>query len=157
MNTPKLNPETDLKFERTIDVPRNKIWEAWTNPELLKEWFCPRPWKVTECDIDLRVGGKFRTLMKGPEGEEFNNLGCILEIIPGEKLVTTDALHPDFRPTGAGFMTMHLVLEDYQGGTKYTAYVLHKDAEAKAQHEAMGFEQGWGAAFNQLVELIKSR
>ena len=53
------NPELDLQFERIVDVPREKIWEAWITPKLLMPWFCPLPWKTIECEIDLRAGGIF--------------------------------------------------------------------------------------------------
>lgn len=94
----KLNPELDLVLERVVDVPRELVWAAWTTPELLKPWFCPLPWKTVGCEIDLRAGGVFRTVMQSPEGQQFPNIGCYLEIIKNEKLVWTNALEPDFRP-----------------------------------------------------------
>ena len=72
------NPELDLQFERIVDVPREKIWAAWTTPKLLMPWFCPLPWKTIECEIDLRPGGIFRTVMQSPEGQRFPNSGCYL-------------------------------------------------------------------------------
>lgn len=119
-----VNPEWDLVLERTLDVSPDKIFAAWTNPDSIKHWFCPKPWKVSECEIDLRPGGKFRTVMEGPDGERMDNTGCYLEIIENEKLVFTDALGPDFRPKGSGFMTAILILTPIPGGTRYTAYAL---------------------------------
>ena len=74
----QVNPELDLVLERTVDVSPKFIWAAWTQPEHLKEWFCPKPWLVTECDIDLRPGGIFRTVMRGPDGQESPDVGCYL-------------------------------------------------------------------------------
>jgi uncharacterized protein YndB with AHSA1/START domain len=92
------DPRLDLVLERLVDAPSQLVWEAWTRPEHLKKWFCPLPWKTTDCEIDLRPGGIFRTVMRGPEGQEFRNVGCYLEVIENEKLVFTSALLPGYRP-----------------------------------------------------------
>ena len=88
----------DLSFERIIDVPRELVWRAWTQPEHLMPWFCPLPWKTIACEIDLRPGGNFHTTMQSPEGQQFNNFGCYLEVITQERLTWTNALLPGFRP-----------------------------------------------------------
>ena len=77
----KPDPKLDLVLERVIDVPRELVWTAWTTPKHLKHWFCPRPWTITECEIDLRPGGIFRSVMRSPEGQEFPNIGCYLEVV----------------------------------------------------------------------------
>lgn len=151
-----INPNTDLVLERTIDVPRELVWKAWTTPEHLKHWFVPKPWSVPECEIDLRPGGKFRTVMQSPEGVKNDNTGCYLQVIENELLVWTDGLLPDFRPAAQSFMTAHLLFEDEGEGTRYTAIVLHKNEEDKTQHEQMGFHEGWGTVVDQLVQYIKS-
>jgi uncharacterized protein YndB with AHSA1/START domain len=83
----QFNSTLDLSFTRVIDVPRALVWRAWTEPELLKPWFCPLPWKTIACGIDLRPGGAFQTTMQSPEGVEFPNAGCYLEVLPNEKSV----------------------------------------------------------------------
>ncbi len=97
-----IDPKLDLVLEREVDVPPELVWKAWTTPELLKQWFTPKPYETPECEIDLRPGGAFRTVMRSPEGDEFDNTGCYLEIVPEEKLSWTSALGPDFRPKGVG-------------------------------------------------------
>ena len=150
------DPKLDLVLEREIDVPRELIWKAWTTPEHLTPWFCPRPWKVGECEIDLRPGGVFRTVMLGPEGEKFDNSGCYLEIVPNERLIWTDALMPGYRPAKEPFMTAVLELETLPGGgTRYVATAIHADPEARQKHEEMGFYQGWGTVVDQLAEYLK--
>lgn len=158
-----VNPALDLVLERVVDVPRHLVWAAWTTPELLMPWFCPAPWKTTECRIDLRPGGEFFTLMRSPEGEAFPNVGCYLDVIPETRLTWTDALLPGFRPSAAPVssgpqfqMTGCIMLEAHGSGTKYTAVALHNNAEDRAQHEAMGFKDGWGTVLDQLVAQIKS-
>jgi len=66
--SPAINPKLDLVLVRVVDVPRHLVWEAWTKPEHLKVWFCPKPWGVSDCEIDLRPGGVFRTTMLSPDG-----------------------------------------------------------------------------------------
>ena len=153
------NPNFDLTLERIVDVPAHKIWEAWTVPTKLVPWFCPKPWSVSECEIDLRPGGKFYTLMQGPNGESMPNTGCFLEIIPDRKLVWTGALGEDFRPNPVdhlGFpFTGIIELSPHGGGTKYVATVLHNSKKDRDTHAQMGFEAGWGAALDQMVAMIK--
>ena len=163
--TYQANSKLDLSFTRVVEVPRALVWRAWTEPELLKPWFCPLPWKTVDCEIDLRPGGIFRTTMQSPEGREFPNLGCYLEVMPNTKLVWTNALLPGFRPSlvtatcGAddeGFMfTAMIELADHHQGTQYTATVMHADEAGSKKHAAMGFEEGWGMALDQLVAMVK--
>jgi uncharacterized protein YndB with AHSA1/START domain len=160
----KTNPKLDMVLERVVDVPREKVWAAWTKPEHLKKWFTPAPWTTVACDIDLRPGGIFQTVMRSPEGQEFPNSGCYLEIVPNEKLVWTSALGPGFRPkiktsgTGCGemYFTAIILLEAQGPRTKYTATVIHGDEESAKKHEEMGFYQGWGTCLDQLVALAKT-
>jgi uncharacterized protein YndB with AHSA1/START domain len=154
----RFDPALDLKLERDIDVPPARVWACWTQPELLMRWFCPLPWKVTEAEIDLRPGGLFRTVMRGPNGEAPPaEPGCFLEVVPERRLVFTDALGPGFRPRQEAFMTGVLELAPLPGGgTRYVAMALHADAEARARHAAMGFDEGWGKALDQLVALART-
>lgn len=162
------NPELDLILERVVDVPREKIWQAWTTPEKLLPWFCPPPWKTVECEIDLHPGGRFYTVMQSPDGQRFPNTGCYLEVIKNEKLTWTNALEPNFRPAkqpeaspghecAEFLMTATILLEKREKGTKYTAYVQHSDAVNRKRHEDMGFKEGWGACLDQLVTMIKNK
>ena len=155
------DPSLDLYFERIVDVPAHRVWQAWTTPELLKQWFTPRPWRTTDCEIDLRPGGIFKTVMAGPEGQEFSGSGCFLEIIENKKLVWTSAMGPGYRPNitpeGAFLFTAVITLEDQGDQTKYSALVIHADEESCQKHKAMGFEGGCGSALTQMVEMIKSQ
>lgn len=153
----KTDPKLDLILERTIDVPPHLVWEAWTKPEHLKQWFIPKPWTVTDCELDVRPGGIFRTTMRSPEGEEFPNTGCYLEIVPGERIAFTDALQPGFRPAGESFMTAIITMTPEGAGTRYTAIALHTNEENRRKHEEMGFLEGWGTALDQLVALMKTK
>jgi uncharacterized protein YndB with AHSA1/START domain len=152
----KPDPKLDLVLERVIDVPRELVWRAWTTPELLRPWFCPKPWMTTDCEIDLRPGGVFRTTMRSPEGQEFPNIGCYLEVTPNERLIWTDAMLPGYRPSTEPFFTAVLTLESTAtGGTRYVATAIHRDEAGRKKHEEMGFYGGWGMVVDQLVDYIK--
>ena len=151
-----IDPALDLVLERDLDVPQALVWKLWTEPEHVKRWFAPAPWTISECDIDLRPGGQFYTVMQSPEGQSFPNMGCYLEIVPNEKLVFTDALAPGYRPSEQPFFTAILTLEPTATGTQYTAVAKHKDGAGRQQHEEMGFHEGWGQVLEQLVTLAKS-
>ena len=156
------NPALDLVIERFVPVSPDRVWRAWTEPERLKQWWCPRPWRTTECEIDLRPGGIFRTVMQGPEGQEATSgaTGCYLEVVPNRRLVWTIALGPGFRPLPqAGEVpqfTAIITLEPVDGGTKYTAIAMHLDPAGAAQHARLGFHEGWGIATDQLMEVAQS-
>lgn len=154
------DPQFDLSFERIVEVPKQQIWQAWTEPKHLMPWFCPLPWKTIACEIDLRPGGLFRTVMQSPEGHEFRNLGTYLEVIENQRLVWTNVLAPGFRPAKIpvdGFaMTGIIELADHGKATKYTATVLHENQAARDQHAAMGFEEGWGKALDQLLAMVQA-
>ena len=150
------DPKLDLVLERVVDVSPELVWAAWTQPEHLKKWFTPAPWTVTECELDLRPGGIFKTIMRSPEGQEFPNIGCYLEIVPYERLVFTDTLLPGYRPSQKPFFSAVVSLEPAGNGTRYTATAIHRDEAGKKAHEDMGFHNGWGKALDQLVALMKT-
>lgn len=157
----KFDPKLDLVLERVVDVPRELVWAAWTKAEHVKQWFTPRPWTVSECEIDLRPGGIFRTIMRSPEGEEFPNVGCYLEIVPNERLIWTVALLPGYRPVqNAVFeiplFTAIITMESRGSGTHYVATAMHRDEAGCKKHEEMGFHNGWGKALDQLVAHAKT-
>ncbi|ARQ02186.1 SRPBCC family protein [Pseudorhodoplanes sinuspersici] len=153
----KPDPKLDLVLDRVVDVPRELVWKAWTTPEHLRHWFVPKPWSITDCAVDLRRGGEFRFVMRSPEGQEFPNIGCFLDIVPNERLIWTDALLPGYRPSEKPFFTAILTLEPSGSGTRYVATALHRDEAGRKQHEEMGFEEGWGTVLNQLVDYIKTK
>lgn len=147
-----LDPKTDLKLERVVNVPRSLLWECWTTPEHIRHFFVPKPHRVTDCQIDLRVGGRFNTTFE-VEGNEMKNEGVYLEIVPEEKLVFTDAYSEGWRPSEEPFMTAILLLEDVgDGATRYTAIARHRTEAARQSHEDMGFFSGWGTVVDQLAE-----
>lgn len=150
-----LDPKTDLSFTRTLAVPRRLVWECWTSPEHIPHFFVPRPHRVTACDLDLRVGGRFNTTFE-VDGQEMTNTGVYLEIVEREKLVFTDAFSEGWKPAPDPFMTAIVLLADgADGGTSYTAIARHRSAEARQIHEDMGFFDGWGTVATQLEDYAR--
>jgi uncharacterized protein YndB with AHSA1/START domain len=160
-----LTQHIDLVLERTLDAPVDLVWAAYTDPEHLKQWFAPKPYQITECELDLRPGGIFRIRMVGPDGFDtgHGSAGCVLEVEQGKKLTWTSALGPGYRPAEMGEgcesfpMTAIITFEDAGNGkTAYRAVALHKDAKDKEAHEKMGFHDGWGTVAGQLEEFARS-
>ncbi len=157
--------EFDLVLERTLDAPRDLVWRAYTEPQHLKRWFAPRPYEITECELDLKPGGVFRIRMVGPDGFDTGHgvPGCVLEVDEGRTFSWTSALGPGYRPNESGGgcesfpMTAVITFADAGNGkTHYKAVALHKDATDKQTHEKMGFQEGWGTTASQLEEHARS-
>jgi uncharacterized protein YndB with AHSA1/START domain len=152
-----------LVLERVVDIPTGLVWIAWTIPEHLKKWFTPAPWTTVDCDIDLRPGGIFRTVMRSPEGQTLPHAACLSGDRRKRKLVWTTALGPGYRPcrredavpSDPFVFTAVISLEPQGAGTKYTPIATHADEASCRKHEDMGFHQGWAAALDQLVALAK--
>lgn len=145
-----------LVLSRLIPVARAKLWRCWTEPDLLKQWFCPKPWGVSHAEIDVRAGGASFIVMRGPGGEEMPTRGVYLEVVPQRRLVFTDAFVQAWKPSAKPFMVATVTFDDEGSGTRYVATCEHWTEADRAQHEAMGFHAGWGAAADQLAELART-
>ncbi len=153
--TMDLDPELDLVLTREVNAPREILYTCWTTPEHLVHWFVPKPHKVTACDLDVRVGGKFNTTFN-VEGNEMQNNGVYLEVVPNERLVFTDAYTEGWKPAPEPFMTAILTFEDIGGGrTKYTAIARHRNKDTAKAHKDMGFYDGWGTVVTQLEAYVQ--
>ena len=156
MTTDNFPADRELVLTRIIDAPREAVYKAWTTPELAKQWFAPLPWTTPHVEMDVRTGGSALFVMRSPEGVEMPNPGVYLEVIPNEKIVSTDAYTKAWEPSGRPFMTLILTFEDAGNGkTKYTARARHWSVESKEEHEKMGFHVGWGICTDQLEALVK--
>ena len=122
-----------------------------------EEWWCPKPWMVTDCRLDPQAGGEFYTLMRGPDGEESPVHGCFLEVCDQEKLVWTELMTAGFRPVPTppfGFVAV-VTMEDWGSRTRYTVRAMHTSADSRRQHEEMGFYDGWGTTMDQMADIIE--
>jgi uncharacterized protein YndB with AHSA1/START domain len=146
--------ERELVISRHIAAPREKVFQAWTDPELLVQWFTPAPYLTVRAELDVRPGGSNFVMMRSPEGEDMPNHGVYLEVVTNERLVLTDAYTKAWEPSEKPFITICLTFEDEDGGTRYTARVLHWTVADREAHEKMGFHEGWGIATDQLTALV---
>ena len=148
-----MSDNRDLMLTRLIAAPRAAVWRCWTEPALICRWFTPPPFQTIRADMDVRAGGSSLIVMRGPDGVEMPNPGVYLEVVPGERLVFTDAYASAWQPSAKPFMTGILTFADEGAGTRYTATVRHWSVEDRDAHAAMGFEAGWGIATDQLAAL----
>jgi uncharacterized protein YndB with AHSA1/START domain len=146
--------DRELVLSRLIDAPREKLYRAWTETELLKQWFAPLPWTTPSAELDVRPGGANLVVMRSPDGTDYPNPGVYLEVVKNEKLVITDAYVKAWEPAEKPFMTVILTFEDEGGKTRYTARALHWTVEDREAHEKMGFHEGWGQCADQLAALV---
>jgi uncharacterized protein YndB with AHSA1/START domain len=146
----------ELVLTRLIDAPREKVWRCWTEPELVKQWFAPKPWTTSAAEMDVRPGESSAVTMRDPDGNAFPSSGVYLEVVPNEKLVSTDAYVKAWEPSEKPFMTLILTFEDEGGKTRYTARALHWTDADRETHEKMGFHEGWGQCATQLEELART-
>jgi uncharacterized protein YndB with AHSA1/START domain len=157
-NVTTKSTDRELVLSRIINAPPEKVFQAWTTPEILKQWFAPKPWTTSRAELDVRPGGSSLVVMRSPEGNEFPNPGIYLEVVKNKRLVVTDAYTKAWEPSEKPFMTAVLTFEDAgDGKTKYTARVLHWTVADRETHEKMGFHQGWGQCADQLEALLNAR
>jgi uncharacterized protein YndB with AHSA1/START domain len=149
-----MSADRELVLTRLINAPRAKVYRAWTDPELLKQWFAPKPYTTPIVEVDVRPGGSAYFVMRGPDGKDLPNRGVYLEVVPNEKLVSTDAYVKAWEPSEKPFMTLILTFEDEGGKTRYTARVRHWTVADREAHEKMGFHEGWGLCTDQLEALV---
>ena len=144
--------DRDIVITREFAAPRQRVFDAHTKPELLTRWFGPHGWRLTVCEIDLRVGGTWRYAMRPEGGEEFAFYGEFLEIVPGERIVQTETFAPF--PDDASTNTM--TLEERDGVTLLRTLVQHKTAQARDMHVNSGMEAGMQDAFDRLEQVAIS-
>ena len=153
-----MTDDTTLTISRLIAAPPSAVWNAWSVPENLAKWWIPAPIECQVVTLDLRPGGGFVTRMREAGAADFQPHvdGCFLEAIPNERLVFTTVLTEGWQPAEPWLaLTAILTFEAQDGGTLYSARVLHKTPEDSAKHDEMGFYEGWGTAIGQLAGLVE--
>jgi uncharacterized protein YndB with AHSA1/START domain len=154
-----INPKTDFVIERFIDAPGHLVWEALTRPEHLKHWYMPKQWgTVAACELDLRPGGIFSIDIATADGREVPNLGCVVEVIPMERLVWTSMLFPGYRP--AVFddvpITAIITVHAEATGTRYVFTALHRSEADFKENMQSGWREGTDIATDQFVAYVTS-
>lgn len=149
--------DTGLTISRLIHASPAIVWQAWSRPEHLAQWWIPAPIACQVVKLDLRPGGGFETRMREPGGEFQPHVdGCFLDIVPEERLVFTTVLVEGWRPVEPWLALTAIITFAAEGhGTRYTARVLHRNAADSRKHEEMGFHEGWGTALDQLAAHVQ--
>lgn len=141
--------EQTIVLRRVFDAPRRLVYEAFTRPELLRRWFGPRGWRMDECTVDLRVGGGFRFVLLGPEGQRMGMRGVYLALEPPARSVHTES-YDEF--PGESEVTTEMVEED--GRTTMTATILYPSRMVRDAVIQSGMEHGAAESYDRLAELL---
>ncbi len=150
-DTPADAAPHDLVISRRLRVPRVALWAAWADPRHLADWWCPKPWTTEVLAHDLRAGGAFHTLMRGPDGDTSDNPGSFLEVVPPARIVFSSLLTAGWRPATPWLaFTAVISMADEGDGTRYVATVMHPDKPTRDRHEELGFFAGWNLCIDQL-------
>jgi uncharacterized protein YndB with AHSA1/START domain len=143
--------EREVVMTRVFDAPRRLVFDALTKPELFKRWFGPRGWTLAVCEIDLKVGGAWRSVLRGPGGRDMGMRGVYLEIASPERLISTESF--DDYP-GESLNT--LVLVEDRGKTTLTITVQYQSQEIRDAVIKSGMEHGAAECYDKLAEMLAS-
>ncbi len=147
--------EKEIVITRVFDAPRTLVFDAHTQPELLKRWLLGPPgWSLVVCDIDLQVGGKYRYVWRNAKGTDMGMGGVFREIMGPERLVATERFDESWYP-GEALDTTVLIEQD--GKTTLTLTVEYEAREARDTALKSGMEEGMAASYDRLAELVGSR
>lgn len=150
--------DREIVITRTFDAPRQLVWQAWTQPEHVAQWWGPRGFKTRVTELDLRPGGVWRYVMIGQDGTEYPVKGVFREVVPYERIVTSDEFDEGFEHPAAGGLPQGIVLtatlDDLGDKTRLTLSIAHPTSEDRRQHEKMGVVAGWNSSFECLDEYL---
>ena len=157
MQTPEKKDESlaarELVLTRVFDAPARLLFEAYSKPEHLLKWFGPAGWPLTLCEVDFRVGGRYRFAMTGPNGQQNTPFGGkYLEIVPNQRLVFDN----QFETEGAEQMIMTVTFSEQAGKTTVTLHTLFGSVAMKELHVRGGFEAGTSSAYDQLAAVVRN-
>ena len=142
----------ELVLTRVFDAPVRLLFEAYSRPEHLRKWFGPVNWPLTLCEVDFRVGGRYRFAMTGPNGQQNTPFGGkYLDIVPNQRIVFDN----QFEAEGAEQMIMTVTFSEHAGKTTVTLHTLFGSVAMKELHLGGGFEAGTASAFDQLAEVVR--
>ena len=147
--------DREIVMTRALDAPRRLVFDAFTKPELVKQWLLGPPgWSMPVCEIDLRVGGVYRYVWRrDSDGSEMGMGGVYREIATPERLVATEKFDQPWYPGEAVGTT---VLVEQNGKTTITQTVLYQSPEARDAVLKSGMEKGVAASYDRLAELLAS-
>jgi uncharacterized protein YndB with AHSA1/START domain len=140
-----------LTLKRTFNVPVNLVWEAWTKPEHIAQWWGPKGMKTEIVEHNFNVGGKWKYVMAMPDGSEFIGEGAYAVIVVLQKIFSS----ANFIPMTQG-VEIQAFFEENGDKTNFTFNVVHPTEEYCKQQEKMGFYNGWGSTFDRLESFVST-
>jgi uncharacterized protein YndB with AHSA1/START domain len=146
-----LPSDREILIERVFNAPRRLVFAALTKPEHVAQWYGPRTMTLTSCEIDLRVGGTWRYVLRDPAGNDFGFSGEYREVVPPERLVSTENF--EGIPPGHDYLVT-VTLAEHEGKTKLTSHLLYKSPEDRDGHIQSGMEPGMRESYDRLAELL---
>lgn len=144
--------DREIVMTRVFDAPRRLVYEAYTKPELLKRWLgVHNGWSLAVCEIDLKVGGTYRYVWRGPDGMEMGMRGVYQELVPSERVVATEKFdQPWYEGEAVGTVTF----DEQDGKTTLTMTIRYASKDIRDAVLQSPMEQGVAAGFNKLAELL---
>ena len=164
----KTGTDLDIVISRTFAAPRSVVWQAWTNPAHLAQWWGPRDFTNPVCELDVRVGGTYRIVMRSPEGREYPIVGTFREVTALARLVLVMDCsgHPDewhdqvnpLRDKSKGRPSLDLLqtvtLDEVAGGTTVTVRTRFESTSVRDAMLRMGMTEGWSQSLDRLAALL---
>lgn len=145
--------DREIAMTRAFEAPRELVFEAYTKPDLLQLWLGPPGWTLAVCEVDLKVGGTYRFVWRGSDGTEMGLRGAYREILPPERLVSTETFDDPWYP---GEAVSTLVLTEQGGRTTLTNTLLYESQEIRDGVLQSSMEHGLAATYDRLQELAAS-
>ncbi|ADL45131.1 SRPBCC family protein [Micromonospora aurantiaca] len=149
--TVSLPGDREIRLSRDFAAPRHLVFAAFTRPELLVRWWGARGWHLVECEVDLRVGGRWRFVSRGPDGDLMGQGGTYREVDPPARLVCTELFDDQSYPGET------LVRHDFTGSADRTTVVTHlRYATAQGRDTVLRYPmtRGLGEAFDRLAAVL---
>lgn len=148
--------DREIVMTRVFNAPRRLVWAAWTKPEYVARWFGADGWTVPVCEIDLRPGGSYRYVMRGPAGEEVTMRGIYRDVVPPERLVSTETFEGfsevGYRPEDRTVSTA--VLTERDGRTTWTATIVYPSKTIRDGALATPMEEGMNGSFARMDAVL---
>jgi uncharacterized protein YndB with AHSA1/START domain len=145
--------DREILTTRVFDAPRRLVFEAWTNPEHLPHWMLgPEGWTMPVCEIDLRPGGAWHFVWRRADGSEMAMRGVYREVVPPERLVSTESWGGDWPET-----INTLILSEEDGKTTMSLTVLYPSKEARDAALQTGMKEGMSMSFDRLAEYLRTK
>ena len=164
MQTQALKTKRELVITRILDAPRELVWKAWTEPELMMKWWGPKTFTTPSIKLDLRVGGEYLSCMRSAEGKDYWSKGTYKEIVPGQRLVLTDSFADDkgnivpatyygMSPEFPLESVVTVTFDENDGRTKLT--LRYDDVSSIPESDLSDMQQGWNEMLDKLADFLK--